>query len=136
MKERCPESRLLSKGVLRDYEIAFTIYSPVRKCGCADIVISRGNEVWGLIYSMTADDIAKLDKFEGIPDNYKRIQIEIIDESGKFIRADSYSVVNKSTNSLRPSMDYLFKMITAAEQFSFPNNYVKKLKEIKTTSEN
>lgn len=132
MKERCPNSKLIGKGVLNEYKLAFTIYSQKRRCGCADIVASPNKEVWGLIYSLTAADLIKLDRFERTPDNYRRIHLEIEDESGNKLKVETYEVVNKTTTDLKPSKDYLSKITKATKEFSFPDSYKKMLETIET----
>jgi len=64
MKERCLGSTLIGAAVLDNFKIDFTIYSPKWKCGCADIVKEKGQKVWGLVYSLTKDDLKLLDSFE------------------------------------------------------------------------
>jgi gamma-glutamylcyclotransferase (GGCT)/AIG2-like uncharacterized protein YtfP len=132
MKERCPESKLLGKGIVLGYKLVFTIYSPKRKCGCADIVSSPKDEVWGLIYSVSENDLKRLDEYEKAPISYKRIQVEVMDESGNKVKAETYEVVNKSPEYLKPSRDYLSKLTTAAKTFSFPEKYQKMLNNFET----
>jgi len=127
MKERCPDSVLSGKAVLHDYKLEFTIYSPKRKCGCADVVKKPGSKVYGLLYKLTNSDLKKLDGFEGCPNYYRRVTVCVADFSGAEIKAVSYEVADKSKESLSPSTDYLNLLISAAEDFEFPASYIKYL---------
>ncbi len=130
MKERCPDSKLTGKAVLKNYRLDFTIFSPKRNCGCADIVKSFGDEVHGLLYTLTPKDLKKLDGLEAHPYKYKRFKTKVMDESGKEIKAETYEVVNKKKEFQKPSKDYLNKLIMAAKNFNFPKYYQKLLWDI------
>lgn len=132
MKQRCPDSILLGKAVLQNYKIAFTIFSPVRKCGCADIVPSQGDEVWGLLYEISSDDLAKSDKAEGHPINYRRFQIQVKDDQQKEHIVETYEVATKQGEFLEPSKHYLGLMQEAALTFNFPETYQSLLSNLKT----
>lgn len=127
MRERCPEAKLLGKAVLQDYKIDFTIYSPKRKCGCADIVAKPKEEVYGLLYEVSMEDKQTLDKFEGHPIHYKRCRVSISDDNGLRQTAFTYEVVTKSTTTLLTSKHYLGLMQQAAELHDFPKKYKKTL---------
>ena len=85
----------ISKAVLNNYRLDFTIYSPIRKCGCADIVKDNGYKVWGLVYELTEKDLKAMDVFEGHPIHYKRIKVIATNGAGKNIEVETYEVVNK-----------------------------------------
>jgi gamma-glutamylcyclotransferase (GGCT)/AIG2-like uncharacterized protein YtfP len=123
MKDRCPDSFIVGEGELRDFQLEFNIFSAKRRCGCADIVHSLGNSVWGLIYQLTPEDLSSLDKYEGCPDNYKRIEVTVVKRDGSEVRCQSYDVVRKQGPFL-PSREYLQKITTAATTFRFPKSYV------------
>ncbi len=127
MRERCPDAKLLGVASLPDYRLAFTIYSPTRKCGCADILPSVGETVYGLLYEMTDSAMKAMDEFEGHPVHYRRIEI-LVEKDGMPVRAYSYEVVRKITG-LMPSDDYLLLITNAARKFNFPRWYQKHLGE-------
>ncbi len=90
MEERCPDSKLLGMAVLKNYRLDFTIYSPSRKYGCADVVRDEGKEVWGLLYDLSEEDLQKLDKFEGDPNFYRRIQVDVMNEMDESFKVYTY----------------------------------------------
>ena len=128
MRARCPDARLLGVAELRGYQLAFTIYSPLRKCGCADILPVAGKSVFGLLYELTDDDLARMDEFEGHPFHYQRLTVDVMLD-GKIVAAETYAVGEKK-EGLRPSSEYLALIRNAAERFGFPEAYRDELANI------
>jgi hypothetical protein len=134
MKERCPNSAYLGNGYLKDYKLDFTRMSQKREGGVADIVYSENDEVWGVFYSLTNDDLETLDRYEGYPDIYTRnnftcniINNNLNEGNTEQLTAIVYSVVNKSPNTISPSLSYLKLLLDAAFEYSFPIGYQKLL---------
>jgi gamma-glutamylcyclotransferase (GGCT)/AIG2-like uncharacterized protein YtfP len=123
MNERCPGAELVGVASLKDYKLAFTIYSPIRKCGCADVVASPGDVVYGLLYKLSDDELKKMDDFEGHPIHYRRIEVRISTKNGE-VPAYTYEVVTKQTG-LVPSKEYLALLTGAAHKYQFPLPYQK-----------
>lgn len=121
MSERCPSSVLAGPAVLKNYRLAFTIYSPKRKCGCADVVLETGSYVYGLLYKLTDDDMARMDHFEGHPVHYQRTKVDIVFNK-ETLSAYTYEVVNKNEGVL-PSKEYASLLQKAAKTFDFPKSY-------------
>ncbi len=130
MKARCPTAILLGNAVLNDYCLAFTIFSPKRLCGCADIIPSRGDAVYGLLYTLTDVDLCAMDEFEGHPTHYQRITVRVSTENEE-LDVYSYEVVHKQHN-LKPSDHYLGLIREAAALNNFPVEYQRFLETVKT----
>jgi hypothetical protein len=78
MQKRCPNAKPIGKAILKDHKIAFTRESNKWKCAVADILVSPGDNVWGVLYSITEEDLSNLDKHEGVAVNaYKRIELQV-----------------------------------------------------------
>jgi len=78
MLKRCPNAIEIGAAVLRDHKIGFTRNSKTWSCGTADILVSPGDEVWGVLYSVTESDLVVLDRYEGVNNNaHKRISLTI-----------------------------------------------------------
>lgn len=123
MKERCPSAELVGKFVLKNYKLSYSIYSPKRKCGCADVIKSDGDEVWGLVYKITTEDLIKLDGFEAHPIKYKRFTTNVENEQGEQKTVELYEVVEKSKEQIPPSREYHEILIRAAEKYNYPDAY-------------
>src|SRR5271166_1234955 len=77
MARRCVGAKLLGPAKLDGYALRFSAFSLNWNGGVADIVPTEGDAVWGLLYSVTDDDIAELDSYEGHPDHYARISVTV-----------------------------------------------------------
>lgn len=67
---RIPDAADFGAAVLPDYRIAERLY--------ADIERAPGSCVHGVLYLVTESDLLALDGFEGSPDTYRRIGIEVL----------------------------------------------------------
>lgn len=65
MKKRCPGAKFVSLAVLPDHRLAFTRWSGGYQGGVADVVPEPGQQVWGVVYQLTAADLRELDRYEG-----------------------------------------------------------------------
>jgi len=130
MKSRCPNSKFVRKGYLKDHELTFSKYSNRWSGGVADVVYKKGSQVWGLIYEVTIKDLHLLDGFEGYPTCYNRKKggIKTLDKKVT-INAWIYYIV-ENTGFEAPSKKYLGIIRTAAHNYNFPIEYRKMLKDI------
>jgi hypothetical protein len=89
MKERCPGSKYLGVARLNGYKLDFTKMSTIRGGGVADIVESADDCVYGILYSITDDDLAVLDVKEKGYTRYDvdySAQLRLIDEDFRIKR--------------------------------------------------
>lgn len=92
MLTRCPSSTKIGIACLLDHKIAFTRFSAKRESAVADILVSPGDEVWGILYKITQNDLAELDKKEGAPNIYRRVSLVVKQLRG----APSFEGIDKS----------------------------------------
>ena len=91
--------------ILKGYLLAFNKQS--NDGGKANIQLSEGNKVEGILYFVKERDLIILDKYEGVADKqYKRENIEVIDLLGRKIPAIAYTAINIGPESL-PTPQYL-----------------------------
>jgi gamma-glutamylcyclotransferase (GGCT)/AIG2-like uncharacterized protein YtfP len=119
---RCPGAQVISPGCLNNYRLDFTWFSPGWSCGVADIVETKGREVWGLVYEVTQQDLDALDWYEAVPDAYIRFQTTIDTINGRQKDVWVYSACDKGSFT-PPSSRYLRIMKYAAEKYKFPPHY-------------
>ena len=81
MKHRCPDSRVIGTAMLQDYELEFR--------GVATIVPKKGSAVPVLVWEISPQDEANLDKYEGFPFMYRKEEYEI-DLNGQTITGMAY----------------------------------------------
>lgn len=64
MNERCPHSNRIGIGELLGHELMFPRYSKKRNCGVASVEPNGKTSVWGVLFELTDEDLASLDKSE------------------------------------------------------------------------
>ena len=96
MAKRCPESRFLGRGVLRNFKWQ------INRRGVANIVISDGDNVEGLCYLLSQKDEKKLDTSEGVslsPPAYEKYPLDIeVLSAGALIAGRRVREVNDLVN--------------------------------------
>ncbi len=113
---------------LQDYLLAFNKQSA--DGGKANIQVSSGDEVEGILYFVKEGDLLTMDTYEGVSEQqYKRLDIEVIDLSGRPMPAVAYVALNTGPES-RPTVEYLNYLLEGEHLLSL--EYVSRLEEIAT----
>ena len=99
MANRCPNSKIVSKEMLKGYELEFR--------GVATIVPKENAEVPVLIWEIDGRDEHSLDKYEGFP-NYYRKELFEIDVNGEKKECMAY-LMNKG--QISPPTSYYYNVI-------------------------
>ena len=136
--ERCPTSPFVTVARLDHHRLHFPRRSPVRLCAVASIEPFFGEAVWGVLYRMSAEDFADLDRREGhFPDRhpdesrYRRVPVPVARTDGVTVEALTYVAVASPDPGL-PSPDYLRHLVAGALHHGFPADYVAWLRSIPT----
>ena len=82
MRWRCPDAEPVRPCYVRGYRLAERKY--------ADIEKDDRSVVYGALYSITAADLAALDRYEGYPDGYTRRKVAVVLENGLIETALAY----------------------------------------------
>lgn len=116
----------------QDYRIAFNKQS-TDGTGKTNIVTPAGQEqVMGVLYELTEDQLKKLD---GIEKGYVRIPI-IVDWKAETKEVQTYVAIDPMINNdLLPKADYLQFLIDGASEHSFPEEYQELLKGFEVVNE-
>lgn len=118
-------------AVLENYKMLFNKVSKNNVyLGYANIIDSVGDIVQGALYEIDDVDIKIIDKFEGFPKHYNRINVDVICED-KIINAITY-VANSSMirQNIKPDKKYLNYILEGKDLFT--NDYYEKILETKT----
>ena len=99
MAYRCPNSKIVSKEMLKGYELEFR--------GVATIVPNDKSEVPILIWEIDGRDEHSLDKYEGFP-NYYRKELFEIDVNGEKKECMAYLM---NSGHISPPMSYYYNVI-------------------------
>ena len=130
LRDWCPSAEFAAIARLPNYRLDFTRHSRRRRGGVADVAPSSGDEVWGVVYDIPSDELAALDRKEGVAkDAYRRLHVYVTEPSGQRVRALTYTVVHKVPAEL-PSERYLDLILKGAREWKLPAEYVRKLEQI------
>ncbi len=132
MAERCPGSRVLHPGVLKGYRLAFSGYSTRWEGGVATVVAEPSSEVQGVLYDLTEEDQRNLDRFEGFPTVYDRLQVRVEGRDGNLHSAMTYQKLtsqNQSTGTTPPSLRYFHQIWKAYRAFQLDEAFLLKAVE-------
>jgi cation transport regulator ChaC len=97
----------------------------------ANIVSSENDFVEGAVYEFPDDEITYLDKKEGYPEHYNKVQLTLTDQSGDQIQAITYvAQANKTVDGLLPQIKYLKHLLAGQDILS--KEYFDKLNKTMT----
>ena len=106
MLERCPDAKPKFVATLPNYKLIFTGWSRKWRGGVASIKPFRGDKVIGAIYEISERDLRLLDRYEGYPNIYNRIDVVAFPEEGEAVKAVTYIKVEQSEET-KPSPEYV-----------------------------
>jgi len=122
---------LTCRAILPGYELRFNkVPGPKENAGYANIIPAAEKWVEGLLYMLTEQDLARLDKHEGVPRHYRRGEVMVWNiEQGRWVNAITYIAV-ETDDSLKPPREYLMEIIGAAEIAGLSPEWISSLKEL------
>lgn len=93
----------------------------------ANVQPAPGKTVYGVLYKIEENSFRSLDRYEGVPDHYRRIEIQVTPDGGQPVPAQVY-IASKVMKGLRPSAQYLQAILTGAGEHSLPAAYIGEIK--------
>jgi hypothetical protein len=143
MRNRCSSARFICLALLKDHCLAFTRRSVSRDCGVADVLPARGQNVWGIVYQISKEDLSQgLDPTEGFRPNrspdknaYNRRQGAVYQDGvgTKSLTAEIYFAVNQDNPPL-PNQEYKNLLLHGARHWNLPFGYIAELEQIQVAS--
>lgn len=96
--------------------------------GSTKVNIERNasSKVLGVVFEISASDLAELDRYEGAPEHYKRQTIRVRSEDNEVHNATTYVAVRKAQD-LKPKAEYVRKIIEGAVEAGLPWSYIEPL---------
>ena len=118
-------------AVLRGYILKFNkVATGNPKEGYANIVPDEKG-VEGALYDISDSDLSKLDRYEGCPTHYERVEVKVQLDDGQEVEAVTYvAQPDKVREGLRPSRGYLDHLLAARDILS--KSYYRKLESWET----
>lgn len=118
MAYRCPDSKVITKGMISDYELQFK--------RVATIEPKEGSEVPVLIWELGEQDELSLDRYEGFPHLYRKEDVEV-EINGETQKCMAY-VMNRGEIS-PPSKQYFECILQGYMENGLDTNYLIKALE-------
>ena len=106
MLERCPDSKPKFTATLHNYKLVFVGWSRQWRGGVASIKPFRGERALGAVYEVSELDLRRLDKYEGYPNTYDRLNVKVTSDDGELIEAVTYVKAGQAEET-QPSPEYL-----------------------------
>lgn len=117
--------QILGVGILKDHQLAFTRRSQKWRGGVLDILESPGNQVQGLVYELPEEAISAIDKREGAPKYYERIDALEVSLDGNPVTVFTYAVVDKELEEVKPTLEYV-RTVFKGMKGQLPATYIRK----------
>ncbi|XP_037330521.2 gamma-glutamylcyclotransferase a [Pungitius pungitius] len=140
LKERLqvanPSAIFHTTGRLKDHELSFGLCEAIENSiwhgGVATIAPCPGAEVWGVIWTLSSEDLPRLDKQEGVNVGiYSPLEVSVETDKG-LIFCRTYQTNN--FHACPPSPQYKQVVCLGAERNGLPGEYLKKLEAIQTNN--
>ena len=125
-----PAHRFLGAARLPGYRLAFMRRSLRTGTGVADIVPDPNATAWGALYELEPDQLALLDAKETLGAGYEHLDVILQTEAGASHQAMAYAVITKELVEVRPSLEYVRRLVTGAHERSLPEDYVASLEAL------
>lgn len=129
---RCPNARLAFVGMLPDRELCFPRHSAKRAGGVAGLKHRIGAVAWGVVWSISDQEIRTLDLAEGYRPNrdssincYNR-RTATVSREGDTLQPVLVDFYDATPSSIRtpPSVAYLRLILDGAKQNRLPPTYI------------
>jgi cation transport regulator ChaC len=111
---------------LPNYEVRFNKKVRGGTAG-ANIQMASGKTVYGVLYKVEENALRSLDRYEGVPEHYRRIEVQVTPDGGQPVPAQIY-IASKVEKGLRPSAPYLQAMLDGAGEHNRPAAYIGEIK--------
>jgi cation transport regulator ChaC len=95
----------------------------------ANIRPAPGQTVEGVLYKIPEAAFRNLDRFEGVPEHYRRIEVKVTDGSESKVPAQAY-IASRGDSGLQPAPHYLKVILEGAKEHGLPAEYIEKIKAV------
>ena len=114
MEYRCPDATVVGPVVLENYELLF------RRNGFATIAPKEGEQVQGLLWSITQPCERSLDRYEGHPRFYNKRMVTVRDSEGRSLSAMVYIMDEQFREPMLPTDTYYNGILEGYRQNGLP----------------
>jgi gamma-glutamylcyclotransferase len=126
-RARAPQVLEEINAELKNYELVFN--KKVRGgTASANVRQAPGKSVHGVLYRIPEAAYRSLDRYEGAPEHYRRIEVRVNASDGREMNAQVY-IASKVEKGLKPAGHYLQTIVEGATEHGLPGEYVEQIKE-------
>jgi gamma-glutamylcyclotransferase len=126
MRARVKEILEEQAGKLENYEFVFDKKARGGSA-TANIHSAPGKTVHGVLYKIQESALRSLDRYEGAPEHYRRIEVTVSNAAGSKIAAQAF-IATKVEKGLRPAPHYLQGILEGASEHGLPADYIAEIK--------
>ncbi|XP_022053541.1 gamma-glutamylcyclotransferase a isoform X2 [Acanthochromis polyacanthus] len=131
-----PSATFCTTGRLKDYVLNFGLWERhvdnAWHGGVATIEFCPGAEVWGVIWTVSNENLTSLDNQEGVSQGqYSPLEVSVETDEGLML-CRTYQMNN--FHACPPSPQYKQVVCLGAEQNGLPDEYLKRLEAIETNT--
>lgn len=119
MNFRCPAAEIYGVGMIEGYELNFN--------KVATLVKKENEQSPALLWKLSSEDEKSLDKFEGYPHKYKKIEVDV-NVDGRTVKGMAY-VMNNSSRLDIPSDEYYNRIESGYMEMELPLEYLEEAYE-------
>ena len=119
MECRCPAASVAGPVVLENYELLF------RRNGFATIAPKEGEQVQGLLWSITPERERSLDRYEGYPRFYDKRKVTVRDSEGRSLSVMAYIMDERFREPMLPTDTYYNGILEGYRQNGLPVSALK-----------
>jgi len=125
MRAHAPDAQPIGCARLCGYRFIIT------RDGYASVVPRAGSSVHGVLWRVTARDLALLNAYESIDAGlYRRVRLPVVCDAG---RKEALVYLGRDRNVGRPRPGYLDVVLTAARDWELPAPYIRSLQRWSAT---
>jgi gamma-glutamylcyclotransferase (GGCT)/AIG2-like uncharacterized protein YtfP len=125
MFDRCPHAKFIEAGELKGYRFM------INTRGVASIIPNKDSSVFGIIWTITKEDEAFLDYFEGVKGGWYTKHTVAVREIIDNTTHDCLVYVASDSKEGKPIKDYFTNIIKWANNYHFSKEYIKYLEWLK-----
>jgi len=125
MFDRCPYAKFIEVGELKGYHFI------INTRGVASIIPDNDSSVFGIIWTITEEDEAFLDHFEGVKGGWYTKHTVTVRKIVDNNIHDSLVYIASDSKEGKPIEDYFTNIIKWAKNYKFPKGYILYLESLK-----
>lgn len=118
MAKSSPAAQVVGPGLVEGFRLTFGVYSGSWKGGAANIMPDEGGRVWGVVWEIPEEDVAKLDTFAGHPTYYRHDEV-VVRVAGSLETCGTYRIAHQHA-FVKPDEAYLQLLRSAIREQGLP----------------